>query len=103
MTHALDGKIAVTTGAGSGMGRCTTPSALVLTDVSGKEQQATRSLGDRTLALTGDVSRSAEIEPVIRYTIDHVRRASASCASQAPSCHSREDRSVPNPVVMMPE
>ena len=76
MGSSLEGKVAVITGAGSGMGLCTAKlfhaegASLVLTDVTGNEQTVAKELGSRAVAVTADVSRAAEIEPVIARAIE---------------------------------
>jgi NAD(P)-dependent dehydrogenase (short-subunit alcohol dehydrogenase family) len=42
----------------------------VLTDITGKQDQVAKELGDRAISLTADVSKSAEIEPVIQLAVD---------------------------------
>ena len=76
MKNLLDGKIAVITGAGSGMGLCTARlfyaegASLVLADVSGKEQQVAAELGPRAVAITANVARAADVKAVIDLAVE---------------------------------
>ena len=64
----LDGKIAIITGAGSGMARATSrvfvrEGARVLgADITGREQETAEELGDAFLPFHADVSKEAEVE-----------------------------------------
>jgi NAD(P)-dependent dehydrogenase (short-subunit alcohol dehydrogenase family) len=76
MKNLLDGKIAVITGAGSGMGLCTARlfyaegASLVLADVSGKEQQVAAELGPKAVAITANVARAADVKAMIDLAVE---------------------------------
>jgi NAD(P)-dependent dehydrogenase (short-subunit alcohol dehydrogenase family) len=75
MKNTLDGKVAVITGAGSGMGLCTAKlfyaegASVVLADVSGREQGVAAELGERAAAITVDVSRAADVKAMIDFAV----------------------------------
>jgi NAD(P)-dependent dehydrogenase (short-subunit alcohol dehydrogenase family) len=72
----LDGKVAVITGAGSGMGRASARAfvregARVLgADISGREKETAEELGDAFLAFHGDVSQEADVEAMFAAAVD---------------------------------
>src|SRR5205814_8260355 len=76
MRNLLEGKVAVITGAGSGMGLCTARlfhaegASLVLADISGKEQQVARDLGVRAVGLTANVARAADAKAMIDLAVE---------------------------------
>jgi NAD(P)-dependent dehydrogenase (short-subunit alcohol dehydrogenase family) len=67
----LDGKVAVITGAGSGLGRACAQvfagygAKVVLGDISGAEQDTARGIGAAALALRCDVTRESQVEALI--------------------------------------
>ncbi|HEY7106993.1 MAG TPA: SDR family oxidoreductase [Acidimicrobiia bacterium] len=67
----LDGKVAVITGAGSGMGRASAElfaeegAKVVCADRSGDETEVARDIGDAALAVHADVSVEADVEQMI--------------------------------------
>jgi NAD(P)-dependent dehydrogenase (short-subunit alcohol dehydrogenase family) len=75
MQKSLEGKVAIITGAGSGMGLATAHlfhaegAMVVLTDISGKEQQVAAELGENAVALTGDVSNAAHVAAVVELAL----------------------------------
>jgi NAD(P)-dependent dehydrogenase (short-subunit alcohol dehydrogenase family) len=75
MTKSLEGKIAVITGAGSGMGLSTSKlfhahgAKVVLTDISGNEQQVAAELGENAIALTGDISKSDHVAALVDLAV----------------------------------
>lgn len=64
----LEGKVAVVTGAGSGMGRASAVlfaqqgARVVCADVSGDEQSTAAEIGDRAIGLHVDVSKAADVQ-----------------------------------------
>jgi NAD(P)-dependent dehydrogenase (short-subunit alcohol dehydrogenase family) len=71
MKNVLEGKVAIITGAGSGMGLETAKlfhaegAKVVLTDISGNEQQVAASLSENAVALTGDISNAGHVAAVV--------------------------------------
>jgi NAD(P)-dependent dehydrogenase (short-subunit alcohol dehydrogenase family) len=71
MTGRIEGKVAIVTGAGSGMGLSTAirfhaeGALVVLADISGKEQETATKLGDRAVAIHADISRSADAKAMV--------------------------------------
>jgi NAD(P)-dependent dehydrogenase (short-subunit alcohol dehydrogenase family) len=67
----VEGKVAVITGAGSGMGKRTAElfvaegAKVVLADRSGAEEEVAKELGDRTVAAHVDVSVEADVQKMI--------------------------------------
>ncbi|HYM49590.1 MAG TPA: SDR family oxidoreductase [Candidatus Limnocylindrales bacterium] len=77
----LDGKVALITGAGSGMGRLAAEvfvregACVVASDLQGDAAAETvRPLGDRAVAVAGDVSREADVVRMVRTAIERFGR-----------------------------
>ena len=77
----LDGKVALITGGGSGMGKvaselfATEGAQVVLTDVADEAGAATAdAIGDRALFVHADVSREADAEAMVRTAVDRFGR-----------------------------
>lgn len=72
----LDGKVAVITGAGSGMGRASArvfvrEGARVLgADISGREQETADELGEACVPFRADVSQEADVEAMFAAALD---------------------------------
>jgi NAD(P)-dependent dehydrogenase (short-subunit alcohol dehydrogenase family) len=72
----LDGRVAVITGAGSGMGRASAEvfvregASVLAADVSGAEQDTASALGDRVQAVHCDVTQEGDVEAMIAAAID---------------------------------
>jgi NAD(P)-dependent dehydrogenase (short-subunit alcohol dehydrogenase family) len=72
----LDGKVAVITGAGSGMARASAhvfvrEGARVLgADISGREKETAEELGDAFVPFHGDVSREADVEAMFAAAVE---------------------------------
>jgi NAD(P)-dependent dehydrogenase (short-subunit alcohol dehydrogenase family) len=71
----LDGKVAVVTGAGSGMGRASVEilvregARVVAADVSGAEKDTAAALGDAVLPVHCDVTSEPDVESVMRAAV----------------------------------
>ena len=71
----LDGKVAVITGAGSGMGRASAllfaeeGAKVVCTDVSGQEEATAKEIGPNAIAVHADVSRSEDVQNMISAAV----------------------------------
>jgi NAD(P)-dependent dehydrogenase (short-subunit alcohol dehydrogenase family) len=67
----LDGKVAIVTGGGSGIGRATAllfareGASVVVADLSGAQQEAAEAIGDSAVAVHADVSRASEVEAMV--------------------------------------
>lgn len=72
----LEGKIAVITGAGSGMGRAAAEvfvregAKVVVADISGQQDETAASLGDAAVAVPVDVANEASIEAMFGAAVD---------------------------------
>lgn len=72
----LDGKVAVITGAGQGIGAAIAVSchdagaSVVLADISGKQEAVACGLGERALAVPTDVTRFADVEAAVRAGVE---------------------------------
>lgn len=79
----LDGKVAVITGAGSGMGRASVEvfvregAQVVGADVSGAEEETAASLGDAVVPVHCDVTSEAEVEALIAGAVERFGRIDA--------------------------
>jgi NAD(P)-dependent dehydrogenase (short-subunit alcohol dehydrogenase family) len=79
----LDGKIAVITGAGSGMARATTEvfvregAKVLAADVSGREEQTAKELGDAVVPFHCDVSDEASVEAMFAKALEVYGRVDA--------------------------
>lgn len=75
MTNQLEGKTAVLTGAGSGMGLATARlfhkhgANLVLADISGAQETTAKELGDRAVAVQADVSKTSDAQAMIDLAV----------------------------------
>lgn len=71
----LKGKVAVITGAGSGMGFETARlfhaegAQVVLTDVSGREQSAAEELGEGSVAIGANVAKSSDVAAIMDFAV----------------------------------
>jgi NAD(P)-dependent dehydrogenase (short-subunit alcohol dehydrogenase family) len=79
----LDGKIAVITGAGSGMARATTAvfvregAKVLAADISGRQEDTAKELGDSVVPFHVDVTNEADIEAMFAAALDAFGRVDA--------------------------
>jgi len=79
----LDGKVAVTTGAGSGMAKASTKvfvregARVVAADVSGAEKDTAAEVGDAVLPVHCDVTREADVAALFEAALDEFGRVDA--------------------------
>jgi NAD(P)-dependent dehydrogenase (short-subunit alcohol dehydrogenase family) len=75
MSARLDGKVAVITGAGSGLGRATAAlfhregAQVVLGDITGNEKEVAGGLGEGAFAVSADVTQPAEVDALIAAAV----------------------------------
>lgn len=80
MAGRLEGKVAVVTGAGSGMGRATAirfaqeGAKVVAADISGLEDDAASAAGNDSIACHADVSKSADVRAMLNLAVDRFGR-----------------------------
>ena len=81
----LDGKVAVITGAGSGMGKASAKvfvregARVVAADISGAEKDTAAEVGEHVLPVHCDVTREADVEGAIRAAVDEYGRVDIVC------------------------
>jgi NAD(P)-dependent dehydrogenase (short-subunit alcohol dehydrogenase family) len=79
----LDGKVAVITGAGSGMGRASVEvfvregARVIAADVSGAEQDTAARFGASVVAVHCDVTKEADVEAMLRAPVEAFGRVDA--------------------------
>ena len=79
----LDGKIAVITGAGSGMAKASTKlfvaegAKVVAADISGAEKDTATEVGEGVLPVHCDVTQEADVEAMIQAAVDAFGRVDA--------------------------
>jgi NAD(P)-dependent dehydrogenase (short-subunit alcohol dehydrogenase family) len=79
----LEGKVAVITGAGSGMGRASCKvfvregAKVVAADISGGEKDTAAALGSSVLPVHCDVTQEAEVEAMMRAAVEQFGRVDA--------------------------
>ncbi len=81
----LDGKVAVVTGAGSGMGRASVQvfvregAKVVAGDISGAEKETAADVGAGVVPVHCDVTIEADVEALIRAAVEEFGRVDAVC------------------------
>jgi NAD(P)-dependent dehydrogenase (short-subunit alcohol dehydrogenase family) len=81
----LDGKVAVITGAGSGMAKATAEvfvregAKVVAADVSGAQKDTAAELGDAVLPVHCDVTNEADVEALMRTAVDELGHLDVLC------------------------
>jgi NAD(P)-dependent dehydrogenase (short-subunit alcohol dehydrogenase family) len=80
MSGRLEGKVAVVTGAGSGIGAATVEAfhregaKVVAADISGAQNQVAGRLGDGCVAVRCDVAKSDEVQAMLKTAVDEFGR-----------------------------
>lgn len=80
MAGRLAGKVAVVTGAGSGMGAATARrfaaegAQVVLADITGKQDAIAKDIGETARSITVDVSRAEDVRAMLQLAIDSFGR-----------------------------
>jgi NAD(P)-dependent dehydrogenase (short-subunit alcohol dehydrogenase family) len=83
MAGELDGKVAVITGAGSGMARASSRvfvregARVVGMDISGREAETAAELGESFVAVHGDVTQESDIEAMFATALDRFGKVDA--------------------------
>jgi NAD(P)-dependent dehydrogenase (short-subunit alcohol dehydrogenase family) len=81
----LDGKVAVITGAGSGMAKASASifvregAKVVAGDITGAEKDTAAELGDAVLPVRCDVTNEADVEALMRAAVDEFGRLDVVC------------------------
>ena len=81
----LENKIAVITGAGSGMGKAMAEmfvkegAKVVCADISGKQNEVAAALGDAAIAIHTDVAKTEDVQKMIQAAEDHFGRLDVLC------------------------
>jgi NAD(P)-dependent dehydrogenase (short-subunit alcohol dehydrogenase family) len=76
----LDGKVAVITGAGSGMAKASTKvfvregARVLAADISGAEKETAAEVGDAVVPFHADVTREADVAAMIQHAVDELGR-----------------------------
>jgi NAD(P)-dependent dehydrogenase (short-subunit alcohol dehydrogenase family) len=89
MTGRLEGKVAVITGAGSGMGEamvarfCEQGARVVAVDISGKQQAVAERFADRCIAFQADVSSSVDVKAMLQVAMENYGRLDILCNNAA--------------------
>ena len=79
----LDGKVAVITGAGSGMGKASVGifvregAKVVAGDISGAQEDTARAVGEGVLPVHCDVTKESDVEAMMRAAVDEYGRLDA--------------------------
>lgn len=81
----LDGKVAVITGAGSGMARATAEvfvregARVLAADISGRQEETARALGDACVPCSVDVTDEAQVEAMFAAALDAFGKVDVVC------------------------
>ena len=89
MTGRLEGKVAVVTGAGSGMGKaiterfCREGAKVVAVDISGKQDAVAAPLGDACVPMQADVSKGEEVRAMLNEAVSRFGGLHVLCNNAA--------------------
>jgi len=81
----LDGKVAVITGAGSGMAKASVKvfvregAKVVAADISGAEQDTAKEVGEHVVPVHCDVTQESDVEAAVRAAVDEFGRVDIVC------------------------
>src|SRR6185295_16720074 len=81
----LDGKVAVVTGAGSGMAKASTiafvreGARVLAADISGAEQDTAALVGDAVVPFHADVSKEADVAAMVERAVSELGRVDVLC------------------------
>lgn len=85
MTGKLDGKVAVVTGAGSGIGAAIAQALhaegakIVAADITGQQEDVAKQLGDGCVAVHADVTRSSDLKAMLEAATSNFGRLDILC------------------------
>lgn len=85
MTKRLQGKVAIVTGAGSGMGAamverfCAEGARVIAADLSGKQNDVARAAGQDCIAIQADVSQGADVRKMCDLALSKFGRLDVLC------------------------
>lgn len=85
MNRRLEGKVAVVTGAGSGMGTgivelfCAQGARVIAADVSGRQNDVAQRIGDHCVAFQADVSRGEDVRAMCDMAVTRFGRLDIIC------------------------
>jgi NAD(P)-dependent dehydrogenase (short-subunit alcohol dehydrogenase family) len=85
MAGRLEGKVAVVTGAGSGIGTGIATALhaegakVVAADISGNQEQVAKTLGDGCIAIHADVSKSTDVQAMLQAAVTAFGRLDILC------------------------
>jgi NAD(P)-dependent dehydrogenase (short-subunit alcohol dehydrogenase family) len=85
MTKQLDSKVAVVTGAGSGIGAAVAAglhaagAKVIVADISGRQEDTAKQLGDDVVAVHADVSKGTDVQQMLNAAVSHFGRLDIVC------------------------
>ena len=85
MAGRLEGKVAIVTGAGSGMGRaiavrfCAEGAKVIALDVSGSQDETAAQAGSNCVACSADVSKAADVQRAVALAVERFGKLNIIC------------------------